>query len=142
MANPTTVGYLLSFDGTVIIDIVGATTLRATNVLQNAAVVNDLTFTIPSGVKIDYNGTSAATTTPGQLAQEFIATSGGKALYGVLKAKLGTYGTSILSPLDGTSDLSNTGTRLVGVEDVTPSNIERVNSMHIRVTVSIVGDWL
>ena len=139
MANPTTVGYILSFDGTVIVDIVGATTLRAITTAQNGAVANALLYTLPNGTRINYNGTADATTTPGRMSQSIICTSGGPALYGTLVAKLGHYGTTVLSPLSG-ADLS-AASILVAVEDITPAKIARVNSMHIRITVEVVGDW-
>lgn len=142
MADVTTVGYLLSFDGTIIVDIVGATTLRALDVLQNTATVHLKTFVTPSGVKINYDGISDSDLTPTRISQDILCTSGGIALYGTLVAKLGNYGISVLSPLSGGADLSNAGTILVGVEDITPQKINRTGSIHIRVIIEIVGDWV
>ena len=141
MANPTTVGYLITVDGVTIVDVTApVTTPRAISVAQNVATANPLTYVIPSGVKIDYNATADGTTTPGQLSQDILCTSGGVALYGTLVAKLNNYVTSVLSPLSG-ADLTNTATRLIDVQDITPNRVKRTGAMHIRVTIDIIGDW-
>ena len=137
MANPTTVGHIITVDG---VTIVNHTTLRAKSIVQNAATSNILTYVIPTGVKVDYNSTTDGTTTPGTMSQEIICTSGGAALYGTLVAKLSHYVTTVFSPLTG-ADRTNTATRLGSVEDITPGNVHGTAYMEIRVTVEIVGDW-
>ena len=136
MANPTTLGYLITVDGTT---IVNHTTLRAVNVVQNTATVNVPTYVLPSQVKVYYNGTADSTTTPGTMSQDIICTSGGIALYGTLSAKIGNYVTSVLSPLSG-ADLTNTGTVIMAVDDITPQ-IKHDGDVHIRVTIEVIGDW-
>ncbi len=111
MANPTTLCYLITIDGTT---IVNHTTLCATSVVQNAATVNVPTYLLPSQVLIYYNATADSTTTPGRMSQDILCTTGGLALYATLTGKLGNYVTSVLSPLSG-ADLTNTGTILTGV---------------------------
>ena len=137
MANPTTVGYLITVDG---VTIINHSALSAINVVQNAAESNDLTYKIPSGVMIDYNATTDGTTTPGIMSQDILCTSGGIALYGTLVAKQNNYVTSVFSPLSG-ADLTNTATRLLAVTDITPTKVKRTGTMHIRVTIRAIGDW-
>ena len=136
MANPTTIGYLITVDGTT---IVNHTTLCAISAVQNAAVVNVPTYVLPSQVIVYYNATADSTTTPGRMSQDILCTSGGLALYATLVGKLGNYVTSVLSPLSG-ADLTNTGTILAGVEDITPG-LKHDGDVHIRVTIDIIGDW-
>jgi len=141
MANPTTVGYLISVDGVTIVDVtVPVTTPRAISVVQNTAVAQPMTYVIPSGVKLDYNASTDGATTPGQMTQDILCTSGGIALYGTLVAKLNHYVTSIFSPLSG-SDLTNTGTRLLEVKDITPNKVKRDGDIHIRVVIDVIGNW-
>ena len=137
MANPTTLGYLITVDG---VTIVNHSALKAIGGVQNAAVANVLTFVIPSGVKLDYNGTADGTTTPGSLSQDILCTSGGIALYWTLVAKQSHYVTSVLSPLSG-ADLTNSGTRLVEVLDITPNKVKRDGDVHLRITIEIIGSW-
>ena len=141
MANPTTLGYLISVDGVIIVDVtVPVTTPLAIGVVQNTAVANALTYVLPNGTKINYNATADGTTTPGRMTQDILCTSGGIALYGTLVAKLNNYVTSVFSPLSG-SDLTNTGTILVEVRDITPNSVKRDGDVHIRVVIDVVGDW-
>ena len=137
MANPTTVGYLITIDGTTIIN---HSTLRAINTVQNAATAYLRTFVIPSGTKINYDGTSDSNTTPGRMSQEIICYSGGATLYGTLVGKQANYVTSVLSPLTG-ADLTNTGTIIAAVDDITPRKIHGTGVMHIRITIEVVGNW-
>ena len=141
MANPTTLGYLITVDTTgSSVTIVNHSTLKAIGVVQNTAVANVLTFVIPSGVKLDYNGIADGTTTPGSMTQEILCTSGGIALYWTLVARLNNYMTCVFSPLSG-ADLTNSGTRLVEVLDITPNKVKRDGDVHLRVTIEIIGSW-
>lgn len=137
MADATALGYLITVDGTT---IVNHTTLKAISVVQNTASVQARTFVTPSGVKINYDGTANSDVTPGRMAQDILCTTGGIALYATLIGKLGNKVTSVLSPLSG-ADLTNTSTIIVGVEDNTPQNVKRDGDVHIRVTIDITGDW-
>ena len=138
MANPTTIGYLLSFDSTVIVDISAPTALRAIGVVQNSATANVRTYVLPSGVKVNYDGVGDSSTTPGSMSQSILCTAGGLTLYATLAAKLGHYGTAVLSPLSG-ADISAAAI-LTGVEDITPG-LKHDGDVHIRVTIDIIGDW-
>ena len=137
MANPTTVGYLITIDGTTIIN---HSTLRAINTVQNAATTHLLTYVLPKGGKVNYDGTADSNTTPGRMSQEIICYSGGATLYGTLVGKLGNYVTSVLSPLTG-ADLTNTGTIINAIDDLTPRKIHGTGVMHIRITIEVVGNW-
>ena len=137
MANPTTVGYLITVDA---VTIINHSALSAISVVQNTAVARPMTYVIPTGVKIDYNASTDGNTTPGTMTQDILCTSGGIALYGTLVAKLNHYVTSVFSPLSG-ADLSNTATRLIDVKDITPSNVKRDGDMHIRVVIDVIGNW-
>ena len=136
MADITQQGYLITVDSTT---IVNHTTLKARNVIQNTATANIRTYTLPTGVKVDYDGSSDVGVTPGTMTQEIVATTGGIALYWTLAAKIGDYVTSVFSPLSG-ADLTNTSTRIVSVDDVTPG-LKRSDEVHISITIDIVGTW-
>ena len=139
MANPTTVGFIITIDGVTIVD---HGTYKASGVAQNAATANVLTYVLPNGTKINYDGTADSTTTPGRMIQDTVCTSGGATKYAAMVAKLGNYVTSRLDPLKtATGILNNPGTILVGVEDTTPGNMHSDEYMHIRYTIEVVGDW-
>jgi hypothetical protein len=136
MAIPNTVGYLITWDGTTLID---HSTLKGASICQNGATVALRMYPIPSGVLVNYDGTSDSAVTQGMVVQDIFCTTGGPALYGTLAAKLGNYGTLTLSPLTG-ADVTASAI-LLTVEDVSATPIERVTRMTIRATFQVVTVW-
>jgi len=136
MAIPNTVGYLITFDGTTLIN---HTTLKGASICQNGAAVHRRTYVLPSGTKVNYDGTADAAVVPGEVSQDIFCTSGGIALYGTLAGKLGYYGSLVLSPLSG-ADVTTTAI-LLAVEDISATPIERVSRMTFRVTFETLATW-
>jgi len=136
MAIPNTVGYLITFDGTTMIN---HTTLKGASICQNGATVHRRTYVLPSGTKVNYDGTADAAVIPGEVSQDIFCTSGGIALYGTLVAKLGNYGSLVLSPLSG-ADVTTTAI-LLSVEDISSTPVERVSRITFRVTFETLATW-
>jgi hypothetical protein len=113
-------GYLTSFDGTTLIN---HTTLRALKAAVITPIPHLLIYTLPTGTRVNYNGTSDAVVTPGTASQDIFATSGGEAVFDALYAKLGNYSASgaggglILTKLVGGT--STATAYLSSIEDMT-----------------------
>ena len=142
MAIPNTVGYLITFDGTTLIN---HTTLKGASICQNGAKARPLLYTLSTGTIVNYDGTADAAVVPGEVSQDIFCTSGGATLYGTLVGKLGNYSASgaggglILSPLTG-ADVT-TAAILLAVDDISATPIERVSRMTIRVTFQTLATW-
>ena len=133
---PNTVGYLITFDSTTLID---HSTLKGASICQNGATVHRRTYVLPSGTVVNYDGTADSVVVPGEVSQDIFCTTGGAALYNTLSAKLGYYGDLVLSPLSG-ANVTATAI-LLSVEDVSTTPIERVSRMTIRVTFQTLDTW-
>ena len=136
MAIPNTVGYLITFDGTTMIN---HTTLKGASICQNGAVARPLVYSLPSGTIVNYDGTADSAVLPGIVEQEVFCTTGGPALYGTLAAKQGNYGTLVLSPLTGAN--VSVAAILLTIEDISATPIERVTRMTFRVTFQTLATW-
>ena len=136
MAIYNTIGYLITFDGTTLINH-GA--LCAASVAENNATVALRMYTLPNGNRVNYDGTSDSAITAGEINQEILATTGGIALYGTLAAKLGNRGSLTLSPLSG-ADVSCNAV-LLSIEDTSTRPVERLGEVKMRVTFAVEGDW-
>jgi hypothetical protein len=134
MAIPNTVGYLITFDSTTMIN---HTTLKGASIAQNNATVALRTYVLPNGVKVNYDGAADSNVTHGQISQDIFCTTGGATLYGTLVGKLGNYASLILDPLTGSNVTFNA--ILLSVEDVSATPIERISRMTIRVTFEIIS---
>lgn len=135
MATYNLIGYLTAFDGTTLIN---HSTLCAISVAQQASIVALRTYVLPNGTIVNYDGTSDAALTPGQISQEIMATSGGIALHDALAAKIGNYGTLTLTQLATGTVTANA--ILTSIEDISDS-MARADAMKISLTFQLVGDW-
>jgi hypothetical protein len=142
MAVANTVGYLITFDGTTLIN---HSTLLGASICQNGATVHRRTYVLPTGTVVNYDGTADAAVVPGEVSQDIFCTTGGATLYNTLSGKIGNYSASgaggglILSPLSG-ADVT-VAAILLSVEDVSATPVERVSRMTIRVTFQTLAAW-
>ena len=97
MAIPNTVGYLITFDSTTLID---HSTLKGASICQNGATVALRVYTLPNGTIANYDGTGDSAVTPGTVEQDIFCTTGGPDLYGTLIAKQGNYGHADIIAID------------------------------------------
>ena len=129
-------GYLTQFKATT---LVNHTTLHASDPALLTKKVFIPVETLPSGVKVYYNGTSDSTVTPGNATQAIYATTGGATLYDSLLSQVGNYGVLTVSKINGGSSTCNA--ILAGVNDTTRFI---TGAAHIQLSASfeLLTDWV
>ena len=136
-----TSGYVTSWDPEPAgspVAIVNGTTRKAINFPDDGLIVQPRIYTTSTGIKVHYDGVSAAPTTPGVVTQELLDKSGLTWLIS-MKALRGQVGTLTMVDADGLSFGTAQGI-LTRVIDITPVDIKR-DSVWVSLTWEMIGDW-